>query len=503
MSIAGARSVFRGASKPVIQIDEICYINNIEISLSPLLGASTAAREAAERNGSPYYTLFTTTPGYLTQSSGIFGYELYNSSFRFTEKLYDAENQKDLESVIRRNNGGRLRVVTEFNHRQLGFTDEWLKERIETTESKGSDLEADWLLIWPQGNSVSPLSADTLKRIQDSIRTEYDVEISKNGYLLRHYVDKKHLAEYKNGKPLVAGVDPSDAVGKDDIALIIADPVTGETVAAADVNETNIITFSEWLVNLLTDYVNLTLIIERRGSGPSIIDNLLKILPMLGIDPFKRLFNWITNDSSRTKTHNDILATPFSARPRSVYDRSDVRLAFGFATSKSGRASREMLYGNVFTAATKYLSSVIRDKKLATQLSTLTVKNGRIDHTQGGHDDMVIAWLLIYWFLTIGESHKMYGLNPRDILSNVGDNPVEKAFNKGEKSENEEQKYILSAINDLIEEMRNEPEPNLFLRLQNRLMRLLKDYKPNPTSALTITEIMDRIETLKKLRRRR
>lgn len=62
--------------------------------------------------------------------------------------------------------------------------------------------------------------------------------------------------------------------------MIIRDASTGEVVAAGNYNETNLIVFSEWLVEWLTTFDNLTLVPERKSSAVAIIDNLLKLTPL-------------------------------------------------------------------------------------------------------------------------------------------------------------------------------------------------------------------------------
>jgi len=49
----------------------------------------------------------------------------------------------------------------------------------------------------------------------------------------------------------------------------------------------------------------------------------------------------------------------------------------------------------------------------------LIVKNGRVDHLPGGHDDTTIAWLLCHWFVKHSKNLQHYGINPMDCLSLV------------------------------------------------------------------------------------
>ena len=47
------------------------------------------------------------------------------------------------------------------------------------------------------------------------------------------------------------------------------------------------------------------------------------------------------------------------------------------------------------------------------------IVNGRIDHPKGGHDDMVIAWLLACWFIFNGRETGYYDINRKRFLSEV------------------------------------------------------------------------------------
>jgi len=56
---------------------------------------------------------------------------------------------------------------------------------------------------------------------------------------------------------------------------------------------------------------------------------------------------------------------------------------------------------------------------LITELLELTIRNGRVDHPQGGHDDHVIAWLMAHWLLTYGHNLSVYGIPPGYALSGL------------------------------------------------------------------------------------
>ena len=384
-SEADAAKIGRGYTIPCHRIDEFAFIKNIEISLSSLLPSATKAREAAKKNNGFYGNIYTTTAGYLSTKEGAYAYKVYNECLKFRETLYDCKDEEDLNNVIKKNSPkGKMQVLCEYNHRQLGKTDQWLMDNINMAMVEGERAEAEYLNIWSQGNAASPISKEMLEIISNSVIKDPRVTVSKQGYIINWYVDEIS----SRTKPLVIGLDTSDAIGNDDIAMIGRDAYTGEVLCSGLFNETNILTFSEFLVDLLVDYSNINiLIIERKSTGSSIIDALLKMLPLKGIDPFKKLFNWVVHNALENKNYmEEVIKKNLNNRSEETYIK--YKKEFGYATSASGRSSRDNLYGSAFTAAVKYSGKYVRDEVLFRQLSGLVKRNGRIDHRPDEHDDV-------------------------------------------------------------------------------------------------------------------
>jgi hypothetical protein len=493
-----ALNLGRGMTIAINQIDEIAFIKNIHITLPALLAASGAARDSAKAANAPYGNIFTTTPGYLSSESGEFAYKIYNESFKWTEKLFDSENLDKLIDTIKKNSPGKkVQVLLEFNHRQLGFTDEWLRGKIADAMSDGEDAGADFLNLWAEGSSSSPIPKELLKRIKNSGVADPYIEVSKYGYITRWYAPEWEVeAKFANRK-LIMSLDTSDAVGNDDIALTIRDAATGEVLGAGVYNETNLITFSEWLVDWVVNYENLTIIIERRSSGVAIIDNLLKLLPIKGIDPFKRIFNWVTNDAGDNPTYQkEVIGVPMNRRSSSVYVK--YRKHFGYATSGSGRASRDNLYGEAFNASIKYTGSVVRDKTLIHQLSNLIRKNDRIDHKPGEHDDMVISWLMSYWFLTNAKNKAFYGLDSRYVLSSVTNAIIEEQGGAEEVAKKAKQQRLRQQLAGLITELKSENNKIKTMMITNKIRHLSKDIEASNNQVFDIELLLENIELEKK-----
>lgn len=420
-----AKMVFRGTTSPINHIDEFAYIFNLKESLSSMLKAGNNARDQAARNNSLYGTLLSTTAGYKDTPHGAYAYKIYKSAAVFTEKMFDTKNETELKDMIKGMSPERVvRVLIEMNHRQLGLTDEWLAGKIEETASEGNDTLTDFFNVWVSSRGKDILSEDDIKRISGSKLSNFNPEISSTeGYTIRWYIsDEEKERLMRSNEPLVAGIDSSEAIGIDDISFVLIKATTGEVVAAADFNETNITIFGEFVAELLIKYLNITLIVERRSTGGAIIDTIIKLLLQKGVNPLTRLFNWIVNDKHLSDKHRNAyneLMHAFRMNDRNVFDK--YKSSFGYSTSGGGRTSRSKIYGETFSTAIKYTASTLRDITLINQILGLKEVNGRIDHGKDEHDDMVIGWLLSFWLLKNASNINEYGIDINKVLTNVKD----------------------------------------------------------------------------------
>jgi len=82
-------------------------------------------------------------------------YQQLCDSATWSEQFLDAANEEELHTLIRNSSpSGQLKVNCTFNHRQLGYTDQWLKETLELTGSKGEDADRDYFNIWTAGSHL-------------------------------------------------------------------------------------------------------------------------------------------------------------------------------------------------------------------------------------------------------------------------------------------------------------------------------------------------------------
>lgn len=496
-----ALNVGRGLTSPIFPIDEAAFIPNISISLPAALAGGTAVRDIAEINGEPYGTILTTTAGKKDDRDGKFIFTLLQNSAVWTEKLYDAKNRVDLEKTIRKANPSKkheLRVNCTFNHRQLGYTDAWLKRKIEDAlaEDDIQAVERDFLNRWTSGTQLAPMTPDVAETIRDSEKEDPYVEITDEGYMVRWFVDKEDTETTMLENWHVMSVDTSDAAGDDDIAIHMRSVETGATIWSANINETNILTFTRWLFSWFVKYPKFVAIIERKSTGSSVVDILLDMMVSRGMNPFKRLYNRLVDESEEHKEdYNALLRSRDGGEFYITHKKS-----FGFPTSGSGKFSRKNLYGSNFKAACKNTGNVVHDTVTINQLLALEKNGERIDHPVGGHDDSVISWLLGYWFLTQGKNLQYYGINSSRILSAINRKSAES--DPLAAYEYEEQERIREEIDILTDKLLATRDEFLQLRYEHRIRVLSERLKLTDGEDFSVDAFLEELRAYKRSGRR-
>ena len=416
----------RGMTAGITGVDEFAYIHNSWITIPVMLSASLAAREVAKMKNEPYGTLFATTSGKRDTPEGKYAYNFMSKAAVWNEAFMDAENHEHLcEMILKASPGEVLHVNCTFNHRQLGKDDKWLKDRLkESIQEDPVQVSADFLNEWPSGSNLTPFSPEQAKAIRESETLDFYTQFAQpEAYALRWYYPEDQI-KTRMQDPHVLSLDPSDAVGQDAIGITLRNVYTGEVAMAADVSEGNLILFSRWICGFLHEYQSVTAIVERRSSGVMILDYLLLYLPAAGMDPFRRLFNFVVQDAEEAKQRFEEIKNPMNSRDNLFVKYKKL---FGFATSGSGATSRTDLYSRTLNNAVKMTGSLMKDRKLILQTLGLEIRNGRVDHGEGEHDDLCFVGHTLV--RTIDGNRPISELKVGDlVLTREGYKPVIKIF---------------------------------------------------------------------------
>lgn len=494
-----ALNVGRGLTSPIFHIDEPPFQPNIEISLPAALAAGGAARERAEKEGEPWGSIFTTTAGKKDDRDGKFFYNFVTESAEWTERFLDCRDRAELETVIRGNSRkGMLKINGTFNHKQLGKDDAWLKRKLEESGAVGEAADRDFFNIWTSGTQLSPLPVHILEMIRRSQEAPQFNSISAiGGYVTRWYIPEDQIETIMRTRKTVATLDTSDASGGDDISLIITDVESGNVLAAGTYNETNLIKFAQWLVSdWIVKYSNLTMLIERRSSGVAILDYLLYILPGENIDPFKRLYNTIVQNAGEDVNRYQEICQPMFRRSSDIYEK--YKKAFGFATSGSGLTSRTELYSTTLRGMAGNVGDRVKDLTTINQIMGLVIRNGRVDHEEGSHDDMVMALLLNYWLLTQGKNLSHYGIDSRMIYTHLNVN--KKTMSSYEQYQAEFQLKLRQDIEKLVTELKHTRDEYISDKIEKQLRILNNQIILEENEKFSVDDLINSIKSTKKSR---
>lgn len=463
-----ARNVGRGLTAGFNHTDEVAFLKFVHISVPVMLAGSGAAREEAARNGMPYGNIFTTTAGKIDTDEGAFAYNMLKEGMPWTEILYDCKDLKDLRTTVRAScRTEALMINGTFSHRQLGYTDDWLRARIAEARQKGDEARRDYLNHWTSGTLSNPLATTILEKIRENVREPtYIQRYEKEGYLLRWYVEFEEVARKLRGRQLIMGLDTSNATGRDAITGVIVDVSTLEVVGAIAVSESNLQMFSIWLAKFMEEYENVTLIPEAKSTWIAIQDFLLINLPMKGIDPGRRIYSRVVDRKDESERDRRDY-TEYAKKTSSLNHYNQHRDQFGFPTNGP---LRELLYTTVIQEAGKKTAAMVRDQNLAAEIGGLVTKNGRIDHSSGKHDDHVISWLLCHWFLTYAKNLEHYGIDVSIVKRKVYE--AEHQLSQRELFEYERQQGYKEEIDDILSRMSTRVSDFELLKLEHRLETL-------------------------------
>lgn len=500
---ADANKMGRGFTCATYVIDEGPFIKYLEKSLRSMLAGGTKAMPVAREKGLPYGVIYTTTAGSKADPDGQYYYRMIMGGVPWDEALLDLNNQQELISTVKKNKTGIQSIVNiTLSHLQLGYDDQWLADTIERVGATGDDADKDFFNRWSDGSMASPLDKFLSSLIRNSeVRPDY-VEYTKDNYAINWYIPQHDIERRMSNGKYVIGLDPSPAIGKDGIGMIVLDATTVETIATVSVNETNILKFVDWLGTFMLKYENTVIIPERRGGGETIISGLLISFTARGIDPFKRIYNTMVDKSDHLKPEGKSLISRVR-RDSSVADQT-VRL-FGYATSGSGAHSRDGLY-DMLTRAASYSGPILKDRKTISEVLSLSKKNGRIDHSVLGHDDCVIAWLLVFWFLTNGRNLSYYGIDyPMfEAIDHMTRTKVQQSGVVDKASEfkkAQERRELKAKIDEYLEKLKNETNDILILRYEAMLTRLDSMYDGEVDSVLSMAEMIKQAKETKRNKR--
>lgn len=430
-----AGDVGRGFTVGNTTIDEPAYVNWIEAIVNGCMPSALTEMQTCRRLGLPYGINYITTPNTTRHASGKYMHDRLMSATEWRERYFDCFGESHLSYCLKKSaptlkapDGSPApqdgdaedtspKVAMVYNYLQLGKDKNWVRKVATDLNLSLSKTKIDFLLMWTEDGENRLFDDLTREAINE---TKRDVVWSKEYPEMGMYFDffiteaeYRQMASDSYHDFLLIGCDTSSASGKDACTIVIRSIKTGKVVGVGRYSRAYLDDVGTILVDLLETMPNSMLVIERNYAH-QMIDNLLTILPAKGMDPFKRIFNSIyQNPIKYQKEFQESQRVKPQHRTRDFYLR--IKEHFGFVTNPT---TREEFYGYI-EEAVGVTGYGLHYDKLCDELIDLRLKGGRIDHDNNKHDDLVVAWLLTYWFIKKGESRSLYGISPGIALTDT------------------------------------------------------------------------------------
>lgn len=406
-----AEQAGRGDTTQLISADEINFISQIGVLLTALTFAHSTARTLAKRAGKRFGMHFTSTAGKLNTKHGKEMYDLiYNKMCMFEIELF-SYNLSDLETYLKANSEVNFFVI-KYDYDELGYTEEWLDERIRNSKSV-LDIQVEIFQRWLSIDENSLFKLELVKRLE--YLTKKSIErnfMYKKNNLIKYYPSSPNATfedTLKATSALLWGVDV--AAGGGDYSVIYAcDMTTLRPVFMYKVNNLTAIDFAIVSIDIARYCVHVRgqdklFVINPEQNGPG-----LTFIPMLmkerDIEPM--IFRHLRNYDSRVSNE--------TMKPWHRQFSKDTFIDYGSNMKKktdNGRGLRDVLFEDILFELMDKYPYFLATPDLASEVLTLYRKGGKIDGRiearPGCHDDLVCSALHCVSTVLLEENRRMLG----------------------------------------------------------------------------------------------
>jgi hypothetical protein len=372
-----ADNLGRGMTSPMIHIDEPGYCTNIDITYPIMMLSTIRAIANARDRGQPHSNILTTTASPIDTARGRYTFDMVNRAMSFSETLYDLKDKTEFKAIVKANSANDM-INGTFSYLMLGLDHKWYEDACRISEASKEVNDRELLNMWTSGSETSIIDAADIK-IMNAHRFEPDhVEIIQN-YAVKWYVPESvRKSTQFHQHHYILGMDGSESIGEDFTTLVMINVSDMSVVCTFRCNESNIIKLGMFIAEFLISYPTVTFIPESNSTGRSIIDVIALIFQKHRINPYRRIYNEIV------QKRDDPAMARISLDDPDLTDTS-LKKYLGFRTTAK---TRPFLYKNTLKKAVSLNATRIKDINLVAELSALSVVNGRIDHSENGHDDM-------------------------------------------------------------------------------------------------------------------
>ena len=393
-SYESALSLARGLTSNVLHFDEPEFTPYIKTIIENSVSTFETASRNAKKNGAMYCRAFSCTPGDLDTSMGQEAQEVLSHTTKWSEHMYDMrydstndDNNELLQYV--KNNGGNGIVYIEYSYKQLGLTDEWLRNMYNKIQNP-IVVKREILLQRIRGSSDSPFDQEDIEYLASMIQPVID-----EMYILEHF----RFDIYKKLErltPYLVSIDCSTGTNGDSNAITIINPYTVRPDAEFKCPYIGETQFEKLIMELIMDHIpRACVIIERNSVGDGIIDHLLNspIRSNLYFDKNKDLVEENLADAS-----NNVSMLKRQGEQKKYY---------GVYTNNQ---SREDMFAILFRRMAEFKDDFVT-KNITDDIAHLVrFKSGKIAAAEGAHDDSIMSYLIGMYVWYHGNNLTAFGI---------------------------------------------------------------------------------------------
>lgn len=362
----------RGKTLIALRFDEIGFSKYNWLAYGSAQPAHGTAALVADAHNIPHNIAMTSTPPDATTKEGEWLYKLlFEECCPFSLKMYDL-SKKEIMAYMKANSKKDI-VFCSFAYNELGFTQEWLVERLRKLDRDVFDVEV--MLKWKRILNRSPFSRRALELIEIYAKNSWRDELILNNrdrFVIYEDFEAKRLSR------IVVGVDISGGGGNnsDYSTMVGVDPITTKILFTYRTNESDTEIFARTIVEFYRQYIpNAVFVVERNGIGGGVVDKL--------------------------KHCDDIVDSLYYKSEVDEYAIQDSR---GKKIEKYGlnmtHNVREIMYKEILNLRVNRYKSYFNSPDIVRELMSITITQaGRYDHLPGYHDDLLMAYMMALYVL--------------------------------------------------------------------------------------------------------
>lgn len=393
-SYESALSLARGLTSPILHFDEPEFTPYIKTIIENSVSTFETASRNAKKNGAMYCRAFSCTPGDLDTSMGQEAQEVLSHTTKWSEHMYDMrydslnDDKNELLQYVK-NNGGNGIVYIEYSYKQLGLTDEWLRNMYNKIQNPVV-VKREILLQRIRGSSDSPFDQEDIEYMASMVQPIVDELYLCDHFRFDIYKKLERLTPY------LVSIDCSTGTNGDSNAITIINPYTVRPDAEFKCPYIGETQFEKLIIELVQQHLpRACIIIERNSVGDGIIDHLLNspIRSNLYFDKNKDLVEANLADQSNVVSM--------------LKRQGDQKKFYGVYTDNK---SREDMMAILFRRVAEFKDDFVT-KNITDDIAHLVrFKSGKVAAQIGFHDDSIMSYLIGMYVWYHGNNLSMWGI---------------------------------------------------------------------------------------------